>query len=94
MQKFTRQSKWKTCTFYHAKLLAFKKSVIFSVQLNGNFLQYMGIVSAIPKDLIDDARRYHIDKTSILSECSFQLSVDLSLHFLKNERKKLLLAFD
>ena len=65
MQKFTRQSKWKTCTYYHAKLLAFKKSVIFSVQLNGNFLQYMGVVSAIPKDLIDDARRYHIDKTSV-----------------------------
>ena len=83
MQKFTRQSKWKTCTFYHAKLLAFKKSVIFSVQLNGNFLQYMEVVSAIPKDLIDDAWRYHIDKTSILSECSFQLSLDLSLHFLK-----------
>ena len=74
--------------------MAFKKSVIFSVQLNGNFLQYMGVVLAIPKDLIDDARRYHIDKTSILSEWSFQLSVDLSLHFLKNERKKLLLAFD
>ena len=94
MQKFTGQSKWKTCTFYHAKLLAFKKSVIFSVQLNSNFLQYMGVVSVIPKDLIDDARRYHIDKTSIFSECSFQLWVDLSLHFLKNEKKKLLLAFD
>ena len=80
--------------FYHAKLLTFKKSVIFSVPLNSNFLQYMGVVSAISKDLINDARRYHIDKTSILSECSFQLSVDLSLHFLKNERKKLLLAFD
>ena len=80
--------------FYPAKLLTFKKSVIFSVPLNSNFLQYMGVVSAISKDLIDDARRYHIDKTSILSECSFQLSVDLSLHFLKNERKKLLLAFD
>ena len=69
--------------FYHAKLLTFKKSVIFSVPLNSNFLQYMGVVSAISKDLIDDARRYHIDKTSILSECSFQLSLDLSLHFLK-----------
>ena len=74
--------------------MAFKNSVIFSVQLNGNFLQYMGVVSAIPKDLIDDAQRYHIDKTSIFSECSIQLSVDLSLHFLKNEKKKLLLAFD
>ena len=74
--------------------MAFKKSVIFSVQLNSNFLQYVGVVSVIPKDLIDDARRYHIDKTSIFSECSFQLSVDLSLHFLKNEKNKLLLAFD
>ena len=54
----------------------------------------MEVVSAIPKDLIDDAWRYHIDKASILSECSFQWSVDLSLHFLKNEKKKLLLAFD
>ena len=62
--------------FYHAKLLTFKKSVIFSVPLNSNFLQYMGVVSAISKDLIDDAQRYHIDKTSILS-------LDLSLHFLK-----------
>ena len=52
-------------------------------RLNGNFLQYMQVVSAISKDLIEDARRYHIDKTSILSECSFQLSLDLSLHFLK-----------
>ena len=48
-------------------------------QLNGNLLQYMQVVSVIPKDLIDDALRYHIDKTSILSESSFQLSADLSL---------------
>ena len=41
-------------------------------QLNGNFLQYLQVVSAIPKDLMDDARRCHIDKTSILSESSFQ----------------------
>ena len=34
-------------------------------QLNGNFLQYMQVVSAIPKDLMDDARRRHLDKTSI-----------------------------
>ena len=34
-------------------------------RLNGNFLEYMQVVSVIPKDLIDDARRYHIDKTSI-----------------------------
>ena len=52
-------------------------------QLNGNLLQiYMQVVSAIPKDLIDDAWRYHIDKTSILSESSFQLSADLSLDLL------------
>ena len=49
-------------------------------RLNGNLLQYIQVVSAIPKDLIDDARRYHIDKTSILSESSFQLSADLSLY--------------
>ena len=52
-------------------------------QLNGNLLQiYMQVVSAIPKDLINDAWRYHIDKTSILSESSFQLSADLSLDLL------------
>ena len=50
-------------------------------QLNGNFLHYMQVVSATPTDLIDDARRYHINKTSILSESSFQLSADLSLDF-------------
>ena len=52
-------------------------------QLNGNFLHYMQVVSATPTDLIDDARRYHYDinKTSILSESSFQLSADLSLDF-------------
>ena len=37
-------------------------------QLNGNFSHYMQVASAVPKDLIDDARRYHIDKGSILSE--------------------------
>ena len=52
-------------------------------RLNGNFLQYMQVVSAIPKDLVDEARRYHIDKTSILFESSFQLSADLSLDLLK-----------
>ena len=52
-------------------------------QLNGNLLQYMQVVSAIPKDLIDDTWRYHIDKTSVLSESSFQLSADLSLNLLK-----------
>ena len=52
-------------------------------QLNGNLLQYMQVVSAIPKDLNDNAWRYHIDKTGILSESSLQLSVDLSLDFLK-----------
>ena len=50
-------------------------------QLNGNFLHYMQVVSATPTDLIDDARRYHINKTSILSESSFQLSADLPLDF-------------
>ena len=35
----------------------------------------MQVVSAIPKDLIDDERRYHIyNKSSIFSESSFQLS--------------------
>ena len=52
-------------------------------QLNGNLLQYMQVVSAIPKDLNDNAWRYHIDKTGILSESSLHLSVDLSLDFLK-----------
>ena len=56
-------------------------------QLNGNLLQYMQVVSAIPKDLIDDAWRYHIDKTSILSESSFQLSADLSLDLLKMKNR-------
>ena len=31
-------------------------------RLNRNFLHYMQVVSVIPKDLIDDAQRYHIDK--------------------------------
>ena len=57
-------------------------------RLNGNFLQYMQVVSAIPKDLIDDARRYHIDKTSILSESSFQPSANLSLELLKMKNRK------
>ena len=56
-------------------------------RLNGNFLQYMQVVSASPKDLIDDARRYHIDKNSILSESSFQLSADLSLYLLKMKNR-------
>ena len=56
-------------------------------QLNGNFLHYMQVVSAIPKDLIDDARRYHIDKTSILSESSFQHSANLSLDLLKMKNR-------
>ena len=60
----------------------FRKSL-----LNGNFLQYLQVVSAIPKDLIDDARRYHIDKTSILSESSFQLSAVLSLDLLKMKNR-------
>ena len=47
----------------------------------------MQVVSAIPKDLIDDARRYHIDETSILSESSFQLSADLSLDLLKMKNR-------
>ena len=51
-------------------------------QLNGNFLQYMQVVSAIPKDLFDDARRHHIDKTGIRSEKSFQLSAGLPLDLL------------
>ena len=55
---------------------------------NGNVLQYMQVVSAIPKDLIDDARRYLIDKTSILSESSFQPSADLSLDLLKMKNRK------
>ena len=55
-------------------------------QLNGNFLQYMQVVSTIPKNLMDDARRCHIDKTSILSESSFQLSADLSLDLLKMKK--------
>ena len=63
-------------------------------RLNGNFLQYMQVVSAIPKDLIEDAWRHHIDRTSILSKSSFQLSVDLSLDLLKMKNKKLLLALD
>ena len=56
-------------------------------RLNGNFLQYMQVVSAIPKDLIEDARRHHIDKTCILSKSSFQLSVDLSLDLLKMKNR-------
>ena len=48
----------------------------------GNFLYYMHIVSATAKDL-DDAWRYHIGKNSILSEHSFQLSLDLSLDLLQ-----------
>ena len=49
----------------------------------------MKVVSAIPKDLIDDARRYHIVKTyCILSEISFQLSAaDLSLDLLKMKNR-------
>ena len=47
----------------------------------------MQVVSAIPKDLIDDARRYHIYKTSILSESSFRLSADLSLDLLKMKNR-------
>ena len=47
------------------------------------------LVSAIPKDLIDDARRYHIVKTyCILSESSSQLSAaDLSLDLLKMKNR-------
>ena len=56
-------------------------------QLNGNFLQYMQVVSAIPKNLMDDARRCHIDKTSILYESSFQFSADLSLDLLKMKNR-------
>ena len=56
-------------------------------RLNGNFLQYMQVVSAIPKDLIKDARRHHIDKSSILSKSSFQLSADLSLDLLKMKNR-------
>ena len=63
-------------------------------RLKGNFLQYLQVVSAIPKDLIDDARRYHIDKTSILFESSFQLSADLSLDLLKMKNRNYILAFD
>ena len=37
-------------------------------RLNGNFLQYMQVVSAIPTDLIDDARRYHIESPFGLEE--------------------------
>ena len=44
------------------------RNVFREFQLNGNFLHYMQIVSAIPKDLIDDARRYHLDKSSFLSK--------------------------
>ena len=47
----------------------------------------MQVVSAISKDLIDDIRRYHIDKTSILSKSSFQLSADLSLDLLKTKNR-------
>ena len=49
----------------------------------------MKVVSAIPKYLIDDARRYHIVKTyCILSEISFQLSAaDLSLDLLKMKNR-------
>ena len=56
-------------------------------RLNGNFLQYMQVVSAIPKDLIKDARRHYIDKSSILSKSSFQLSADLSLDLLKMKNR-------
>ena len=49
----------------------------------GNFLYYMHIVSATAKDLLDDAWRCHIGKNSILSEHSFQLSLDLSLDLLQ-----------
>ena len=56
-------------------------------RLNGNLLQYMQVVSAIPKDLINDAWRYHIDKTSILSESSLQFSADLSLYLLKMKNR-------
>ena len=47
----------------------------------------MQVVSVIPKDLIDDAWRYHTDKTSILSESSFPLSADLSLDLLKMKNR-------
>ena len=47
----------------------------------------MQVVSAIPKNLMDDARRCHIDKTSILYESSFQLSADLSLDLLKMKNR-------
>ena len=56
-------------------------------RLNGNFLQYMQVGTAIPKDLIDDARRYHIDKTSIFFESSFQLFADLLLDLLKMKNR-------
>ena len=68
--------------------------VFQEIQLNGNLLQYMQVVSAIPKDLINDAWRYYIDKTSILSQSSFQLSADLSLdlHKMKNRNHYWLLT--
>ena len=68
--------------------------VFQEIQLNGNLLQYMQVVSAIPKDLVNDAWRYYIDKTSILSQSSFQLSVDLSLdlHKMKNRNHYWLLT--
>ena len=47
----------------------------------------MQVVFAIPKDLIEDARRHHIDKTSILSKSFFQLSVELSLDLLKMKNR-------
>ena len=70
------------------KVLSFSK-FIRKFQLNGNFLHYTKVVSAIPKDLIDDPQRYHIVKTyCILSESSFQLSAaDLSLDLLKMKNR-------
>ena len=47
----------------------------------------MQVIPAIPKDLIDDARIYYIDKTSILSESSFQLPADLSLDLFKKKNR-------
>ena len=64
----------------HCKVLSYSE-FFRKFQLNGNFLHYMQVVSAIPKDLIDDERRYHI--YNITSIFSFQLSSDLSLYLHK-----------
>ena len=54
----------------------------------------MQVISAIPQTLIIKARIKCIDKTTLLSENEFQLSLDTTLNFLKLKKQGLLLASD